>query len=36
MHDGLLVPKESLDRTKEVMLENLKELIGVYPIIKVE
>jgi hypothetical protein len=36
MHDGLLVPKESLDRTKEVMLENLKEFIGVYPIIKVE
>lgn len=36
MHDGLLVPKESMERTKEVMLESLKDIIGVYPKIKVE
>lgn len=36
MHDGLLVPKEAMDRTKEVMLENLKDFIEVYPIIKVQ
>jgi hypothetical protein len=36
MHDGLLVPKEAMERTKEIMLENLKNIIGVYPKIKVE
>jgi hypothetical protein len=36
MHDGLLVPKESMERTKEVMLENLKDFIGVCPIITVQ
>jgi len=36
MHDGLLVPKESMDRTKEIMMESLKHIIGVYPKIKVE
>lgn len=35
MHDGLLVPKESMNRTKEIMLENLKMVIGVKPKIKV-
>lgn len=36
MHDGLLVPKESMERTKEIMLNNLKMVIGVLPKIKVE
>ena len=36
MHDGLLVPKESMERTKEVMLENLKDFIGACPIITVQ
>ena len=36
MHDGLLVPKEAMERTKEIMLENLKDIIGVYPKIKIE
>jgi hypothetical protein len=36
MHDGLLVPKESMDRTKEVMMHHLREIIGQYPKIKVE
>lgn len=35
MHDGLLVPKESTEKTLEIMLENLKRVIGVYPTIKV-
>lgn len=36
MHDGLLVPKESVDRTKEIMMHHLNETIGAYPKIKVE
>jgi hypothetical protein len=35
MHDGLLVPKEHEFRTKEVMLEQLENVIGVRPTIKV-
>ena len=35
MHDGLLVPKDETERTLEIMLENLKKVIGVYPTIKV-
>ena len=36
MHDGLLVPKEAMVRTKEIMLENLKNIIGDSPKIKIE
>lgn len=36
MHDGLLVPKKEMERTKEIMLKNLKSVIGAYPKIKVE
>ena len=36
MHDGLLVPKDAMEKTKEIMLENLKKVIGAYPKIKVE
>jgi hypothetical protein len=35
IHDGLFVPKASTDRTKEIMLEELKKVIGDYPTIKV-
>ena len=34
--DGLLVPNDNTQRTKEIMLENLKKVIGEYPTIKVE
>lgn len=36
MHDGLLVPKEATDRTKEVMMHHLEKIIGALPKIKVE
>lgn len=36
MHDGLLVPKDAMEKTKKIMLENLKKVIGAYPKIKVE
>lgn len=36
MHDGLLVPKEAMNRTKDVMMENLMKVIGAYPKIKIE
>jgi hypothetical protein len=36
MHDGLLVAKESKDRTKEVMMHHLEKIIGALPKIKVE
>ena len=35
MHDGLLVPKDAKDRTKDVMMYHLKEIIGACPKIKV-
>jgi hypothetical protein len=35
LHDGLLVPKAATGRTKEIMLEELKKVIGDYPTIKV-
>lgn len=35
IHDGLIVPKASTARTKEIMLEELKKVIGDYPTIKV-
>jgi hypothetical protein len=36
LHDGLLVPKEDMERTKEIMLLNLVKVIGRVPQIKVE
>ncbi len=36
MHDGLLAPKEEMERTKVIFLENLKDIIWVYPKIKAE
>ncbi len=36
MHDALLVPKHSIERTKQIMLEKIKDIIGVYPTVEIE
>ncbi|WP_157505091.1 hypothetical protein [Flavobacterium tegetincola] len=36
LHDGLLVPKKDMERTKEIMLSNLVKVIGREPQINVE
>ena len=36
LHDGLLVPKKDMERTKEIMLSNMVKVIGMEPQIKVE